>query len=524
VRQRANVPTCLCKRRRKPGERLAFAREDGNNFPLDPDRPVDVRDCKNLAGGVWRAARGAKLEVHSPYTGRVIGSVGLSDAADVADAVAAAHRAFPSWAATPLKERVVPLRRFSELVSARATELADTVALESGKTPAEALAGLQRGLEVVDFALSLPNLDDGAALEVSRGVTCEARREPLGVVAGITPFNFPAMVPMWMFPIALTLGNAFVLKPSERVPLTACRIGELMTEAGYAPGLFSIVHGDRGAVHALVDHPDVRAVGFVGSTPAARAVYTRATALGKRALCLGGAKNHLIVAPDADEALTVRGVVDSFTGCAGQRCMAGSVLVAVGGGARFIEPIARAAGRIALGSGMGALIDGAARERLADAVARAESDGAEVLLDGRSAAVPAEYQGGHWLGPTVLDRVKPDMECVKAELFGPVLAVVRVGTLDEALALERATPFGNATSIFTSSGAAARYVAERATSGMVGVNVGVPVPRDPFSFGGTKDSRFGQGDMTGPGALDLWSQLKKITTRWAPSPDASWMS
>ncbi len=409
-------------------------------------------------------------------------------------------------------------------MSKDADDLANTVALESGKTPAEALAGLERGLEVVDYAISLPNLDDGAALEVSRRVTCEVRREPLGVVAGITPFNFPAMVPMWMFPIAITLGNAFVLKPSEKVPLTACRLGELMTEAGYAPGLFSVVHGDRDTVQALVDHPGVQAVGFVGSTAAARAVYTRATGLGKRALCLGGAKNHLIVAPDADEALTVRGVVDSFTGCAGQRCMAGTALVLVAGAERLLEAIVQAAARIELGSGMGALIDAAARERIARAIATAESEGARVLLDGRAAKPPAEYAGGHWLGPTILDRVRPGMECASAELFGPVLAVLRVPNLDEALALERATPYGNATSIFTSSGAVARHVAERATSGMIGVNVGVPVPRDPFSFGGTKASRFGQGDMTGPGALDLWSTLKKITTRWAASLDASWMS
>ena len=474
--------------------------------------------------GAWQPARAASLEVKSPYTGAVVGTVGLSSADDVAAAVGAAKAAFPHWAAMPIKERTVPLRRFHELAMKHAADIADLVALESGKTPAEALAGLHRGLEVAEYALGLPNLDDGASLEVSRGVTCEARREPLGVVAGVTPFNFPAMVPMWMFPIAITLGNTFVLKPSEKVPLTACRIGELMMEAGYAPGVFSVVHGNRGTVEALVDHPDVRAVAFVGSTPVARGVYLRATSQGKRALCLGGAKNHLIVAPDADESLTVRGVVDSFTGCAGQRCMAGSVMVAVGSGARFLEPIVRAASQIRLGGGMGALIDGAARDRLVRAVERAEREGAHVVLDGRAAAAPPECASGHWLGPTILDRVRPGTEAATAELFGPVLSVIRVDTLDEALALERATPFGNAASIFTSSGAAARYVAERATSGMVGVNVGVPVPRDPFSFGGTKESRFGQGDITGPGAIELWTYLKKITTRWAPSPDASWMS
>jgi len=480
-------------------------------------------------GGAWRAASGHAhaIDVESPYDGRVIGTVSLSGENDVADAVAAATLAFPAWATTPIKERVVPLRRFYELMTRHAADLANTVALESGKTPAEALGGVVRGLEVVDFALSLPNLDDSAVLEVSRGVTCEARREPLGVVVGITPFNFPAMVPMWMFPIALTLGNAFVLKPSEKVPLAACRMGELMMEAGYAPGLFSIVHGGPAAVNALVDHPGVCAVAFVGSTPVARAVYLRATSLGKRALCLGGAKNHLVVAPDADEALTVKAVVDSFTGCAGQRCMAGSVLVVVGNASRFVDRIVEAASKITLGGGpfgMGALIDAAARARLERAIATAEAEGAKVVLDGRTARPPEALERGHWLGPTILDRVRPEMGCANAELFGPVLTVIRVDTLDAALALERATPFGNAVSIFTSSGRTARYVVERATSGMVGVNVGVPVPRDPFSFGGTKDSRFGQGDLTGPGAVELWSQLKKITTRWAASPDASWTS
>jgi malonate-semialdehyde dehydrogenase (acetylating)/methylmalonate-semialdehyde dehydrogenase len=454
----------------------------------------------------------------------VIGQVGLSGAADVEAAVAAARAAQPNWAKTPLKERVRPLARFHELVTKDLARLAETVSLESGKTQAEAQAGILRGLEVVEFAQSLPNLDRGGALEVSRGVSCEYRREPLGIVCGITPFNFPAMVPMWMFPIALTLGNAFILKPSEKVPLAACRLGELLLEAGYAPGLFSLLHGDRRAVESLIDHPEIRAVGFVGSTPAARAVHARATNLGKRALCLGGAKNHLIVAPDANEAITVRGVVDSFTGCAGQRCMAGSVLVVVAGAEHFVDQVVNAASQIELGSQMGALIDPSARERLSAGLAQAEQDGARVLLDGRKVPAPAGYEAGNWLGPSVVDQVKPGMQCAELELFGPLLSVIRVKNLDEALALENRSPFGNATSIFTQSGEVASYVAERATSGMVGVNVGVPVPREPFSFGGTKDSRFGQGDITGPGGVELWSNLKKITTRWAKSEDKNWMS
>jgi malonate-semialdehyde dehydrogenase (acetylating)/methylmalonate-semialdehyde dehydrogenase len=464
------------------------------------------------------------MEITSPWTGQVIGTVGLSGAEDVAAVVAAARAPLSKWASTPLKERVRPLARFHELVTQALPELSETVALESGKTEAEAKAGLLRGLEVVEFAQSLPNLDRGGAQEVSRGVTCEYRREPLGIVAGITPFNFPAMVPMWMFPIAITLGNAFILKPSEKVPLSACRLAELMLEAGYAPGLFSVVQGDRRTVEALIDHPDVRAVGFVGSTPIARAVHARATSLGKRALCLGGAKNHLIVAPDANESITVKSIVDSFTGCAGQRCMAGSVLVVVGEAERFVDKVVAAARGIQLGRDMGALIDRAAHARLSSGLVEAEREGAQVSLDGRLSAPPAGLEAGNWLGPSVVDHVTPSMQSARVELFGPLLSVIRVRTLDEALALEQLSPFGNATSIFTQSGAIANYVAERATSGMVGVNIGVPVPREPFSFGGTKDSKFGQGDMTGPAGVELWSNLKKITTKWALAEDANWMS
>jgi malonate-semialdehyde dehydrogenase (acetylating) / methylmalonate-semialdehyde dehydrogenase len=477
-----------------------------------------------LSAGEWREAAGSAFEIRSPHTGQLIAHMQLSTGQDVAQAVEAASLAAGSWAATPIKERVRPLRRFHELVSEHATEVAELASLESGKTQAEALAGLQRGLEVVEFAVSLPNLDPGGSLEVSRGVTCEYRREPLGVVAGITPFNFPAMVPMWMFPLALALGNAFVLKPSEKVPLTACRLGELLIDAGFAPGLFSIVHGDRSTVEALVDHPAVKAIGFVGSTPAARALHPRATQLGKRALCLGGAKNHLIAMPDAEPAMTVKGVVDSFTGCAGQRCMAASVLVTVGAARSLVPAIAGAAARLELGETMGALIDRAAIERLSNAVAAAEAAGAKVLLDGRNVPAPAGCEGGNWFGPTVLSAVRPDMDCARRELFGPVLSVIEVETLDQALAVERDNPYGNALSVFTSSGAVAAYVAEHATSGMIGVNVGVPVPRDPFSFGGTKDSKFGQGDMTGPAGVELWSNLKKITTKWAMAKDANWMS
>jgi malonate-semialdehyde dehydrogenase (acetylating) / methylmalonate-semialdehyde dehydrogenase len=487
--------------------------------------PDEVRICRNLVGGEWIEPAGAELlDVRSPWTGGVIGRVPLSSAEDVDRAVRAAASAFADWRQVPVKERTQLLFRFRELVLRDLDLLAHSAAAEAGKTVDEARAGVLKGIEVVEFALSLQNLDDGGALEVSRGVTCQVRREPMGVCAGVTPFNFPAMVPMWLFPIAITLGNSFVLKPSEKVPLTPCLLGELMIEAGFPPGVFSIVHGARAAVEAILDHPEVRAVGFVGSTPVARQVYARAAASGKRALALGGAKNHLIVVPDADPDVTVDGVVASFTGCAGQRCMAASLMVAVGDVDPLIDRIVARAREIRLGPDMGALIDGASVERIRGAIDKAATDGAELRLDGRAAAPPEGGERGNWVGPSILDRADPGWECATRELFGPVLTIVRVADIDEALALEQHNPYGNATSVFTTSGATARYVSERATTGMVGVNIGVPVPREPFSFGGTKDSRFGSGDITGAGGVELWSHLKKVTTKWAIGPDRNWMS
>ncbi|MEZ4230446.1 MAG: CoA-acylating methylmalonate-semialdehyde dehydrogenase [Polyangiaceae bacterium] len=485
--------------------------------------PASPIECRNLVAGHWISPETEWLDVESPYTAQTVGRVALSSAREVDAVVAGAKAAASDWARTPIKERTGLLFRYRELVLKHLEDLANRAALECGKTVAEARAGVLKGVEVIEYALSLQN-DLGGAQEVSRGVTCEVRREPLGVVAGITPFNFPAMVPMWLYPIAVTMGNCFVHKPSEKVPLTAVRMGELMVEAGFPAGVYSVVNGGRAAVEALVDHPDVSAYGFVGSSGVARSVYARATALGKRALCLGGAKNHLIVVPDADPAVTVDGVVSSFTGCAGQRCMAASLMVAVGDVNELIDAIVERARRLELGREMGAIIDRAALERLNKAIARAESDGAKLRLDGRDVKAPREYPDGYWLGPTVIDHATPGQECTATELFGPVLTIVRVKTLDEALELEAKSPYGNATSVFTTRGAVARYVAERATTGMIGVNIGVPVPREPFSFGGTKASRFGQGDITGSGGVELWTSLKKITTKWALQPDQNWMS
>jgi malonate-semialdehyde dehydrogenase (acetylating)/methylmalonate-semialdehyde dehydrogenase len=480
---------------------------------------------KNLVGGEWVRPPGREtVEVRSPYTGDVIGSVSVSTAADVAAVVAAAAPAAEAWRNVPIKERTQTLFDFRALVLQHIDELSNLAALEAGKTVGEAKAGVLKGVEVIEYALSLQNLDAGGALEVSRGVTCETRREPMGVVAGITPFNFPAMVPMWQFPIAITLGNAFILKPSEKVPLASCRLGELMLEAGYPAGVFSIVHGGRETVEALIDHEGVSAYGFVGSTPAAKAVYARAAGHGKRALALGGAKNHLIVVPDADRDLTVEGVVNSFVGCAGQRCMAASLMVAVGDVDHLIDAIVERASQVQLGPDMGAIIDERALARLRADIGQAGDEGVKIRLDGRKAKAPEGYEGGYWLGPTVLDGARMDQACATKELFGPVITIVRVDTLEEALALQSTTPYGNAISVFTSRGSIARRVAESAPAGMVGVNIGVPVPREPFSFGGTKASRFGAGDMTGQGGVELWTFLKKITSKWSVASDANWMS
>jgi malonate-semialdehyde dehydrogenase (acetylating)/methylmalonate-semialdehyde dehydrogenase len=492
-----------------------------NPFVSMPEEPVQGG---NLVAGAFDPCAGVpRIEVRSPYTGALLGSVPDSGSAQVSEAVRAAAVAQASWARQSIKQRTEPLFRFRALMHARLTDLAHSAARESGKTVDEARAGVLKGLEVTEYALSLQNLDAGGSLEVSPGVRCEARREPLGVVCGITPFNFPAMVPLWMFPIAITLGNAFVLKPSEKVPLTACMLGELMVQAGYPKGVFSLVHGGKQAVDALLAHPTVRAYGFVGSSRVASAVYARAAQEGKRVLALGGAKNTMILLPDADPKVAVAGIVNSFTGCAGQRCMAGSVLVAVGDCDAMLEAIVSKAGSMELGRDMGAIIEPSALERLEAAIARGAEEGAVLRLDGRKPQAPEECSGGHWLAPTVLDHVSTDSACAREELFGPVLSIVRVKTLEEALAFESQSAYGNATSVFTQSGAAARYVSERSTCGMIGVNVGVPVPREPFSFGGTKSSRFGHGDITGAGGVEFWSQLKKVTTKWSES-DGGWMS
>lgn len=405
-------------------------------------------------------------------------------------------------------------------------EIANTICLENDKTLDEASASVMKGIEVTEFATSLANLDKGGRLEVSRGVHCEYRREALGVVASITPFNFPAMVPLWTIPIALTLGNSFIWKPSEKTPLTATLIAEALKEAGVPDGVFNIAHGTKEVVEAILCEPLIRAVSFVGSTKVARLVYEQGHSNGKRVLALGGAKNHIVLMPDAQSDLSVRGISDSFTGCAGQRCMAASVLLAVGDPKKIdplISKIVERAQSLKLGVDMGAIISKEQKAFLSAAIERAQKEGAKILLDGRDATIPKGFEGGNWLGPTILDQVSATSSASLTELFGPILSIIRCSDLKEAMTIENANPYGNACSVFTSNGGYAEYVANSAKSAMIGINVGVPVPREPFSFGGMNDSKFGHGDITGENSLNFWSNIKKVTTKWE-AHFQNWMS
>lgn len=468
--------------------------------------------------------KGQERRVVSPYNGNLIGTFHDADYSQIEFAVDAAVNAQKEWSKFPIKERTKIMFEFRNILLRDIDKITHVKCSESGKIFSEGKAGLLKGIEVLEFALSLQNLDLGGKLEVSRGVTCEYRRKPLGVVLNITPFNFPAMVPMWTIPIALTLGNAYIWKPSDKTPLTSMYIAKALKEAGLPKGLFQVIHGGKEVVETLIDHRDIKAVGFVGSSAVARAVYQRACQNGKRSLALGGAKNHIVLLPDANTDIAGTGISDSFTGCAGQRCMAASVLLAVGDTDKHITKIIERASSLKLGIDMGALITNEQKEFLVAAIQRAEAAGAKILLDGRKSQAPKEMSGGNWLGPTIIDFVEAGSEAQTKELFGPILSIIRCKDISEALKIQNSSEYGNACSVFTSNGALAELVAEGATVGMVGVNVGVPVPREPFSFGGINVSKFGHGDITGHHSLDFWSDIKKVTVKWEKQNDSNWMS
>ena len=479
---------------------------------------------KNYVNGQFvEATTDRKMDVISPVDGKHLSTVPMSGYADLDSAVEAAKAAFPKWSKTPIKERVQIFFRYRSLLEKHLVELAELCSEENGKVYSESVAEIEKCIELTEFAVSLPQLVTGEVLEVSRGVECRTEHAPLGVVASIVPFNFPSMVPNWTMPNALALGNCMIIKPSEKVPLSCGRIAELLKEAGLPDGVFNIINGDVEIVEAICDHPGIEAVSFVGSTKVAKIVYQRATSNLKRCLALGGAKNHLMVLPDAIPGMTAQNVTASMSGCAGQRCMAAGAMVGVGAIDHIVEKICEEARKVVPGQNLGAVISKESKERIERFIDEAEKDGAKILVDGRKAVVEGK-EAGYYVGPTVIDYVTPNMSVAKEEIFGPVISILRVATVDEALAIENANPYGNAASVFTQNGGAARYIIDRASAGMIGVNVGVPVPREPFSFGGWNESKFGVGDITGKSSIEFWTKLKKSTTKWNPEAGVNWMS
>ena len=471
---------------------------------------------------------GRRQDVYNPATGRATGRLHLGDGEDLERTLQAARDAADLWAETSLSKRMAVLFRFRELVSSHTEELAALITAEHGKVLSDAAGEVARGLEVVEFACATPQTLKGEySDQVSTGIDVFSFRQPLGVVAGITPFNFPVMVPLWMCPMAIATGNAFVLKPSERDPSASLLLARLWKQAGLPDGVFQVLHGDKEIVDGLLTHELVDGVSFVGSTPIAQHVHATATAHGKRVQALGGAKNHAVVLPDADLDLAADHLSAAAFGSAGERCMAISVAVAVGEASdTLVEKVSERARAITVGDGvethseMGPLITPASRERVVRLVGEAEADGAAVVVDGRDLVVEGREEG-FFVGPTVLDRVHESMSAYEQEIFGPVLAVVRVDTLEDAIGVINANPYGNGTAIFTGSGNAARTFQRRVTVGMIGVNVPVPVPAAHHSFGGWKSSLFGDHHIYGPDGVRFYTRGKVITQRWPHENDES---
>ncbi len=481
-----------------------------------------------IGGKPTLGSGGRTSPVWNPATGEQQAEVVLAGTADVDEAVRTAAAAFESWSQSSLAQRTKIMFAFREIVNARIGELAEAVSDEHGKVVADARGEVQRGLEVVEFACGIPTLLKGDfSDQVSTGVDVYSFRQPLGVCAGITPFNFPVMVPMWMHPVAIATGNTFVLKPSERDPSAAMLVAEMWAEAGLPDGVFNVVHGDKEAVDALLDHDTVAAISFVGSTPIARYIHQRGTANGKRVQALGGAKNHAIVLPDASIDYTSDHLVAAAYGSAGERCMAISTAVAVGSaGDELVAAVSEKARAIKVGPGrdpqseMGPVVTAAARDRIVGLIGSGAEQGADLAVDGRGLTVPG-HEEGFWVGPTVIDRVARDMDVYREEIFGPVLVLLRMDTVDDAIELINSNPYGNGTAIFTSSGEAARRFQRGVSVGMIGINVPIPVPMAYYSFGGWKDSLFGDKHIHGPEGVAFYTRAKVVTARWPHVEHAS---
>ncbi|WP_042083725.1 CoA-acylating methylmalonate-semialdehyde dehydrogenase [Iodidimonas nitroreducens] len=477
----------------------------------------------HLIDGAPYGAKSPRTQgVTNPATGEITRHVAMATADDVDLAVKAAQKAFIGWSETPPSRRAQVLFALRDGMMKRRDEIARTISLEHGKTHDDALGEVARALEVVEFACGIPHLLKGDfSRHVARDLDASSERQPLGVVAGITPFNFPAMVPLWMIPMALACGNSFILKPSERDPSSANLIHELLENAGLPPGVFNVVHGDKEAVDAILDHPGISAISFVGSTPIAHYIYSRGCNNGKRVQALGGAKNHMVIMPDADLDQAADALMGAGFGSAGERCMAISVAVPVGRGTadRLVEKLVPRVQALKIGPStdkdaeMGPLITKAHRDKVADLIAKGAAEGAKLVVDGRGYSLQG-YEGGFWMGGTLMDHVTPQMTVYREEIFGPVLSVVRADHYDQAVAMINAHPYGNGTAIFTRDGDAARDFARRIEVGMVGVNVPIPVPVGYHSFGGWKQSIFGAHGIYGPEAIHFYTRLKTISARW----------
>jgi len=483
---------------------------------------LELETLQLWIGGKAVPATSARLgNVTNPATGKVIRRVPMANRADLDAAVRAATAAFPAWRDTSSTRRARVMQKFLALLRTNAAEIARIVSEEHGKTRPDALASLERGIEVVEFACGIPHLLKGEHSEnVATGVDAYTLRQPVGVCAGITPFNFPAMVPLWMFPVAIACGNAFILKPSEKDPSAAMKMAELFTQAGLPPGVFSVVHGDKEAVDGILNHPDIAAVSFVGSTPIAKYIYETCARNGKRVQALGGAKNHAVVMPDADLEFTANALIGAGYGSAGERCMAISVVVAVGEVADpLVTILKKKAEEVKIGPGdvdgvdMGPLVTGEHRDKVVGYIDSGEREGAALVKDGRGHRV-AGCEGGFFVGTTLFDRVTPEMTIYKDEIFGPVLGVVRVDTLDAAISVINAVPYANGTAIFTRSGGAARRFQNEIEVGMVGVNIPIPVPVAFYSFGGWKNSLFGDLHVYGTDGIKFYTRTKAVTARW----------
>lgn len=500
----------------------------GGQSPAKKARTGSFTTVDNFIGTAFVAPQEAQyLDVQSPCDGSVIGKVALSGAKDVDAAVKVAQKAFKVWGKTGVKKRVKCLIKLHELIEEHEDEIADLIVLEHGKNKPEALGDVRKGNETVEYAMGMPSLIPGGCLEVAGGVECREVREALGVVACVVPFNFPAMVPFWTTPIAIATGNCVILKPSEKVPLTMHYIAGLFKKAGVPEGVFQIVNGAKPVVEALCDHPDIAALTFVGSSKVAEIVSKRCRALSppKKCVALGGAKNHLVAVPDCNTDMASTDIVNSFAGCTGQRCMAASVLLTVTHQPKLLDAVVAKAKALVPGSGprqIGPVIDADAQKRIINYIDAAEKNGAKILVDGRDWA--KKHTHGFWVGPTVMLFTDGNDPAMKEEIFGPTLSIMSVPTRDAAIDYENASPFGNAAAIYTTSGSHAEWFQRRFSASMIGVNIGVPVPREPFSFGGINASKFGDCDITGDACIEFFTWRRKITTKWNPPETQDWMS